>query len=297
MKIKPNAKIGLFYGVASFTMWGLFPVYFKLLSNVGATEGLAHRLFWSVIFLYFFIVFTHKTKSLTRILHKRKLVKKLLISGVFITLNWGIYIYAVFSSQILEASLGQLINPLFFMFLGAIFLKERLNLAAKISIFIVFVAIAIQIYALGKIPFISIFLPASFAIYGLLKKRLQIPPMEGLFIETMMFLPLTLGYVIYLEFSGVGSFTHGYTWLLLILSGLVTIVPMITFNIAAKHLSLSTLGFLQYTTPTIGVFLAVLAYGEHLNNAKIASFILIWISIAIVSFDSYHRHKKHKPNA
>ena len=222
----------------------------------------------------------------TRNYPQQKNAQNALYNGAFYRIKLGIYIYAVNSDQILESGLGYFINPLFSMLLGAIFLKERLNLAGKISVFLVFIAIAIQIYSLGKLPFISIILPASFAIYGLLKKKLAVPSMEGLFVETMLLFPFALLYGLFLCGSGSAEFGLNRLAPIFIFSGIVTVLPLITFNLAAQKLSLSTLGFMQYISPTMQILIAVFMYGENLDFYKIISFIIIWIGIAIVSIDN-----------
>lgn len=287
---KKDENIAFFFGVLTFVMWGVFPIFFKQFGdNIGALEILSHRIIWSVVFLLIFIKIKGKMRNLRRILHLKKVVLMLMITGFFIASNWGIYIYAVNSGKILESGLGYLINPLFSMLLGAIFLKEKLSFSGKISVFLVFVAILIQFYALGKIPFISILLPASFAIYGLLKKKLAVPSMEGLFIETMLLFPFALFYVLFLTTFSQSHFNADKIGFLMICSGLVTIAPLITFNFAAQKLKLSTLGFLQYISPTSQILVAWLVYNEILDIYKIISFTLIWIGILIVSLDGLRR--------
>ncbi|MBR6952406.1 MAG: EamA family transporter RarD [Campylobacter sp.] len=283
---KNSQTTALILGISTFVMWGIFPIYFKMLEHASALEVLAHRIIWSVVFLLIFIKYKNRIRNLQEIIHNKKTLKTLFITGLFIASNWGIYIYAVNSDQILESGLGYFINPLFSMLLGAIFLKERLNLAGKISVFLVFIAIAIQIYSLGKLPFISIILPASFAIYGLLKKKLAVPSMEGLFVETMLLFPFALLYGLFLCGSGSAEFGLNRLAPIFIFSGIVTVLPLITFNLAAQKLSLSTLGFMQYISPTMQILIAVFMYGENLDFYKIISFIIIWIGIAIVSIDN-----------
>ncbi|MBO7369510.1 MAG: EamA family transporter RarD [Campylobacter sp.] len=283
---KNSQTTALILGISTFLMWGIFPIYFKMLEQASALEVLAHRIIWSVVFLLIFIKYKNRIRNLQEIFHNKKTLKTLFITGLFIASNWGIYIYAVNSDQILESGLGYFINPLFSMLLGAIFLKERLNLAGKISVFLVFIAIAIQIYSLGKLPFISIILPASFAIYGLLKKKLAVPSMEGLFVETMLLFPFALLYGLFLCGSGSAEFGLNHLAPIFIFSGIVTVLPLITFNLAAQKLSLSTLGFMQYISPTMQILIAVFMYGENLDFYKIISFIIIWIGIAIVSIDN-----------
>lgn len=290
MQKNPNT-LALITGIATFMMWGLFPIYFKLLENVPAIEVLAHRVVWSLLFLFMIIAYRKRIKNIIRYTGNKKLMRALFLTGVLIASNWGIYIYAVSTDRILYASLGYLINPLFSILLGAIFLKEKLSRPTKISICLVVAAIANEMYALGEIPFISLLLPGTFAIYGLLKKQIQIAAIDGLFFETMLIFPLAIIYLSFLEISGNGAFSFSKTGFLLAFSGIVTVLPLITFNFAAVHLKLQTIGFLQYISPIIAVLLAVFVYGEHLEMHKIISFAIILAGLAIVSLSGILRRK------
>lgn len=290
MQKNPNT-LALITGIATFMMWGLFPIYFKLLENVPAIEVLAHRVVWSLLFLFMIIAYRKRIKNIIRYTGNKKLMRALFLTGVLIASNWGIYIYAVSTDRILYASLGYLINPLFSILLGAIFLKEKLSKPTKISICLVVAAIANEMYALGEIPFISLLLPGTFAIYGLLKKQIQIAAIDGLFFETMLIFPLAIIYLSFLGISGNGAFSFSKTGFLLAFSGIVTVLPLITFNFAAVHLKLQTIGFLQYISPIIAVLLAVFVYGEHLEMHKIISFAIILAGLAIVSLSGILRRK------
>ncbi|WP_456057877.1 EamA family transporter RarD [Campylobacter hominis] len=290
MQKNPNT-LALITGIATFMMWGLFPIYFKLLENVPAIEVLAHRVVWSLLFLFMIIAYRKRIKNIIRYTGNKKLMRALFLTGVLIASNWGIYIYAVSTDRILYASLGYLINPLFSILLGAIFLKEKLSRPTKISICLVVVAIANEMYALGEIPFISLLLPGTFAIYGLLKKQIKIAAIDGLFFETMLIFPLAIIYLSFLGISGNGAFSFSKTGFLLAFSGIVTVLPLITFNFAAVHLKLQTIGFLQYISPIIAVLLAVFVYGEHLEMHKIISFAIILAGLAIVSLSGILRRK------
>lgn len=290
MQKNPNT-LALIAGIATFMMWGLFPIYFKLLENVPAIEVLAHRVVWSLLFLFMIIAYRKRIKNIIRYTGNKKLMRALFLTGVLIASNWGIYIYAVSTDRILYASLGYLINPLFSILLGAIFLKEKLSRPTKISICLVVVAIANEMYALGEIPFISLLLPGTFAIYGLLKKQIKIAAIDGLFFETMLIFPLAIIYLSFLGISGNGAFSFSKTGFLLAFSGIVTVLPLITFNFAAVHLKLQTIGFLQYISPIIAVLLAVFVYGEHLEMHKIISFAIILAGLAIVSLSGILRRK------
>ena len=281
---------GIAFALSTFFMWGVFPVYFKLLADVGAVQVLAHRILWSAIILFALLYFSSKLRQVFRLLSIKKVALNLLASGVLISINWGVYIWAVERGQILETSLGYFINPLFSILLGAIFLKERLSKASKISLFIVVIAICVQIYDLGSLPFISLILPASFAFYGLIRKKVRVPSTHGLFVETMLTLPFALGFLLYLWSVGEARLDFDSTGFFLAFSGVVTILPLLTFNSAAKYLRLSTLGFFQYLSPSISFLLAIFLYNEPLGMLKLASFVLIWASLAI---NIIYNLKKH----
>lgn len=291
MQIKEQ-NLGLMYGAMTYLMWGLFPIYFKLLGSVKSSEILANRIFWASVFLFLLIKFRKKGRNLKLILLNKKTTISLITAGFFVCSNWGIYIYAVNTDRILETSLGYFINPLMSMILGAIILKERLNKVGKISVFIVVIAISVQIYSLGKLPLISLMLPATFAIYGVIKKRLSVPTIEGLFVETCFLAIFAFLYIII--FGDVLRVNFGFSLngLLLILSGLVTMVPLLTFNEAALRIKLITLGFLQYISPSISMLVAIFIYGEELSIYKLISFILIWFSLILVSLDAIIHLKK-----
>ena len=281
---------GIAFALSTFFMWGVFPIYFKLLADVGAVQVLAHRILWSAIILFALLYFSSKLRQVFRLLSIKKVALNLLASGVLISINWGVFIWAVERGQILETSLGYFINPLFSILLGAIFLKERLSKASKISLFIVVIAICVQIYDLGSLPFISLILSASFAFYGLIRKKVRVPSTHGLFVETMLTLPFALGFLLYLWSVGEARLDFDSTGFLLAFSGVVTILPLLTFNSAAKYLRLSTLGFFQYLSPSISFLLAIFLYNEPLGMLKLASFMLIWASLAI---NIIYNLKKH----
>ena len=280
---------GFILALATFIMWGVFPIFFKFIEGIAATEALAHRIIWSALILLVILIITKRLNSVKRIAKIKKVTLTLAITGALIASNWGVFIYAINQNEILATSLGYFINPLFSILLGAIILKEELSPALKLSIFIVFIAIGVQIYAIGNLPLISIILPLSFALYGLLRKRLGVRTFEGLFIETIILTPFALLYLIYLTINNSGEFGMNFNGIMLFLSGFVTILPLLTFNASTKYLKLSTIGFLQYISPTLSMIIAVFIYNETLDFYKIISFALIWISLAIATISNLRR--------
>lgn len=284
-----STQKGFILALATFIMWGVFPIFFKFIEGIAATEVLAHRIIWSALILLVILIITKRLNSVKRIAKIKKVTLTLAITGALIASNWGVFIYAINQNEILATSLGYFINPLFSILLGAIILKEELSPALKLSIFIVFIAIGVQIYAIGNLPLISIILPLSFALYGLLRKKLGVRTFEGLFIETIILTPFALLYLIYLTINNSGEFGMNFNGIMLFLSGFVTILPLLTFNASTKYLKLSTIGFLQYISPTLSMIIAVFIYNETLDFYKIISFALIWISLAIATISNLRR--------
>ena len=287
--MEENRTKGLMLAFATFFMWGVFPIFFKLIKDVDAVQILAHRVVWSFLLLLVFLCFTHRLKNVARLLSTPKIALTLLCTGLLISTNWGIYIYAVNSDQILATSLGYFINPLFSVLLGALFLRERLSAAAKFSLLLAFAAIGVQIYALGRLPIISLVLPLSFAFYGLIRKKVKVPSFEGLFCETALMLLPALAFLIYCALKGSGAFGFSASGALLFASGLITILPLLTFAVSTQHLPLSTIGFMQYISPSMSMLIAVFIYGEELETYKILSFSLIWFGLAVVGLDGLRR--------
>lgn len=292
MKIGNETTKGVIYGLATFIMWGVFPIYFKFLQNVGSVEILAHRIIWSFIILIILLRIKQKLSNLKILFNDKKLIFMLFLCGLLIATNWGIFIYAIETDRILQTSLGYFINPLLSILLAAIFLKEKLSFAAKFSVFLAFLAICIQVISMGELPIISIILPLSFAFYGLLHKKISVPSLEGLFIETMLIFPIGIAYLSYLGVNSQSSFGFSLNGLLLMISGFITILPLLTFNSAAIRLNLSTVSYMQYISPTISMLIAVFLYNEELSCSKIISFSLIWLGLFIVSFDGIKRKKQ-----
>ncbi|QCD45141.1 EamA family transporter RarD [Campylobacter mucosalis] len=290
--LQNESQKGFLYAFLAFFSWGvLFPIFFSLYDGVGSYEILAHRIIWSAIFMAIFLSFSSKLKETILILKQKRIRNALLLSGFLISLNWWIYVYAVGSGQILEASLGYFINPLMNMLLGAIVLKERLNFVGKIAVGIVALAVLFQIYTIGSLPLIAIFLPLSFAIYALVRKKVKVPAMQGLFIETLLVFPFAVLYFVFINFNATNHFSLSLNGLLMVLSGLITIFPLVAFNAAAARISLTSLGFMQYLSPTLSACVAVILFNEVLSLNRAVSFGLIWLAIGIVSFDLIIRRK------
>lgn len=293
-----QTKIGILCAIGAFFMWGVFPIYFKVLEHISAYELLAHRIVWSFVILLIVIFLLRLFKQVKNVLKDRKNIIILFITSLLISSNWLLYIIAVVNGHIAETSLGYFINPLVNIFLGMIFLKERPDIFQKIAILLVVIALLQEIIYLGKVPYISLGLAFSFGFYGLLRKKVNVNAFAGLFIETTLITPLALFYIIF--FIGVSQtayFDNLTTASLLMISGPITVIPLLLFAAAAARLKLSTIGFIQYLSPTVSFLLAVLVYNETLTTQRAITFILIWISLIIVSIGSIIKNKKDKKHA
>lgn len=280
--IKESTKLGYFYAALAFIMWGVFPVFFKFFPpEIGALEILASRIFFSIFLLAFIIVALKRVHALKALLKDSKKRLGLLVGGILISTNWGVFIYAVTKGQIVQTSLGYFINPLMSILLGVLVLGERLGRAGACATFLVAVAISTQIIAAGEFPMVSLVLPLSFALYGLNKKRLNVGAIEGLFVETIMLLPFVLGYGVYLYINDSFHFGLDFNGFLLASSGVITVLPLLAFGAASTKIPLSSIGYMQYISPTISLLIAIFLYHEVVNISTKVSFALIWLALII----------------
>jgi len=281
-------QIGIFYAIIAFLFWGLVPIYFKQVSNVEPFEVLIHRVIFSVIVLLIMLGIAKQFHLIKPIVKNKNSLKYLFLSAILVSLNWLIFIYAISQDKILEASLGYYINPLISIFFGYIFFKESLNTNQKIAISIATISVLIQLFTLGKLPLISIGLALSFALYGVVRKKVNIASLPGLFIETLLLLPFALIYLFYIIYNGQSAIIIGssYTIFMLSLAGIITVLPLLWFNSATIRINISTIGMLQYIGPSVAFMVAIFIYEEPLNIAKLFTFILIWIALAVFSYDS-----------
>lgn len=294
MKNLSQQAQGFIYAILAFSFWGLVPIYFKALSSVSPGEVLAHRIIWSVILLLGVIIVSRQfgaLRILTKDLHK---IKYLVLSSLLVSTNWLVFIWAVSNNMLTEASLGYYINPLVNFALGVLFFKERPNVAQVIAIVLAVLAIVYQVLSIGSLPIVSLILAFSFAFYGLVRKKVNIPSVTGLYIETLILFPLALLYFIYLVSLGKNAFTIplDYTSYVLLLAGVITVVPLLWFNSAATKISLIHIGFFQYIGPTISFSLAIFVYDEPFSSEKLVTFMLIWLALLVFSLDAYRGRKK-----
>lgn len=278
-------KSGLVYALISYGIWGVFPLYWKILLHVPSQQILAHRIVWSLLFL-FVILAWRRERLFLQYLSSPKTLGTLILTGALIGTNWFTYIYAVNNDHIVDASLGYYINPIVNVFLGTVFLKERLNRMQVIALAFAFAGVGFLTFHYGKLPIISLILAFTFGLYGLIRKKANLQSMPGLMVETLLLAPVALWYLWHVNSQGIGAFSHQSLLFdaLLILGGPVTALPLFWFGIAATRIPLSTLGFIQYLSPTIQLFIGIFIFSEPFNLAYLTSFMLVWVGLGIYTY-------------
>lgn len=284
-----EVRRGSLAAIGAYLIWGLTPIYFKALASVGAAEIIAHRVLWSVALLAGVLLLAKQGEGFQVIRRSPRILGGLAISALLVTSNWLVYVWAINAGHVLEASLGYYINPLVTVLLGALVLRERMNRWQKTAFSLATLGVINQIFHVGALPWVALFLATSFALYGLARKRLAIDPITGLLVETLLAAPLAVAYLMWLANVGTMAFSN-QDWsvdLLLASAGLVTSLPLVMFAFAARRLRLATMGFLQYLAPTLMFILGVAVYGEPFGSGRLATFALIWTGLAIFSWDAW----------
>jgi chloramphenicol-sensitive protein RarD len=280
-----SALMGFIYGLAAYIAWGFLPLYWKLLDLIPATEILAHRITWSFFFVLIMIIVQGQWDSFKSILRDINTLKRLMVASMLITINWGTYIWAVNNGHVIEASMGYYINPLIVVLLGVMVLKEKLNLWQGVSLVFACIGVGIMTVQYGKFPWIAITLALSFGLYGLSKKLIKVSSLMGLATETILIMPLALGFILFNQIQGVGALGSMpiKETILLLCAGVATATPMLWFAKGTKRIQLSTMGFLQYISPTISLILGIVVFKETFTTAHLISFGFIWCGLLIYS--------------
>jgi chloramphenicol-sensitive protein RarD len=278
----PSARLGLVCGIGAYTIWGFIPIYFHAVAYVAPLIVLCHRVVWSVLFMGLLVSVRGEWTPIRAALRSRRNVVLLSAGAVLIAMNWLIFIYAVTTKQLLQASLGYFINPLLSVALGMIFLRERLRGWQWLAVGIAAAAVVnLSLHGTG-FPWIAVTLAGSFGFYGLVRKKVNINSQHGLMIESAILLPLAIATLFLRQNEPL---SRG-TWGLLSLSGVITAVPLLFFGTAVRRLKLSTMGFLQYIGPSLQFLVAIVLFREPLERAKVGSFMLCWVAIAVYVIDS-----------
>ncbi|MGF9979230.1 EamA family transporter RarD [Viridibacillus arvi] len=293
-------KKGILSALGAYIIWGIFPLYWKGLQHVASEEVLAGRVIWSFILTLIFVVILKQGKMLLvdfkQLWQHPKSFWLLVTAAYLISLNWFLYIWAVNNNHIVESSLGYYMNPLVSVLLGIFFLKEKLSKAQVMSFVIAAIGVLILVISYGQIPWLSFGLALTFGVYGLLKKKVLVDATRGLVLETFFILPVAVAYYIYVYLHGNISFLHTdmKTDVLIIGTGIVTAVPLILFATGAQKIPLYLVGFIQYVSPTIMLFLGVIVYGESFSGIDLLSFSLIWVALILFSITKIIEVRKSK---
>jgi chloramphenicol-sensitive protein RarD len=288
---------GILYGIGAYTMWGLLPIYWKSLHQMPALEILANRMVWSLVFVVILLIIRRHWSWLPSALRNRRILITYLGTASLLAINWFTYIWAVNAGFIIETSLGYFINPLLNVILGILFLHERLRVGQVIALCLVVLGVTYLTVVYGSFPWIAITLALTFGFYGLLRKTGSLESMEGLTFETAVYFIPAVAYLLFLNANGSGSLANGdpQVTILLVGTGLVTGIPLILFGAAAKRITMTNLGLLQYIAPTLQFLLGVFVYQEEFNQARLIGFALIWSALIVYSIEGLW-HNRGKAN-
>lgn len=290
-------RVGLAFAAAAYLQWGLYPFYFKALQDIAAFEIVAHRVLWSLVLLACLLPFGGGWRMALEALRDRRRLAGLAVTTLLISVNWVVYVAAVNGGHVQDASLGYFLGPLISVALAVVVLKERLSRVQLAAVLLAAAAVLNLIVQLRVVPMAALFMGVSFSLYGLLRKRLAVGPVPGLFLECLLALPLALVVLAWLAADGSLVFPApmATTNLLLLLGGAFTVGPLLCFNIGAKRVGLATIGLMQYIAPTMLFVESVLLFGEPLSRWRLVTFIVIWTALALYTADSLLRARRVAP--
>lgn len=280
--------LGFLCAAGSYVLWGLLPLYLKMVAHIPVWEFVAHRIVWSVPIAALVVLWLRRSADIRMVLRTPRMLAMGALTSAIVTLNWSTYVWAIGAGRTLEASLGYYINPLFSILLGATLLGEKLDRWQWGAIGLAVIAVAVLTFEGGGIPWVSIMLAVTWGFYALFKKTLPIGPVEGFLLEVLILSIPALAYIAWVETSGIGHFgdTGWHDTLLLLGAGLVTAVPLILYASGAKLLRLSTIAVMQYIAPTIAFLIAVLVFKEPFGQSRLVAFIFIWMSLVIYTWSA-----------
>ena len=279
-------KLGLVYGLGAYVLWGLFPLYWPLLKPATSPEIVSHRAVWTMVFCFIILAITKSLKSTLATFKRPKVAAKLFTASILVSINWLIYIWATNNGHVVEASLGYYINPLIAIAFGIILLKERMRPLQWVSVSVATIGVLVLTIDYGRLPWVAFGVALSWGTYGLIKKQLGLGAVEGLAIETLIaFIPYC-AYLVFLGSAGEGQFGQGVSiTILLISAGAVTAIPLLLFNASTTRLPLTTIGLLQYITPTLTFIIGVWVNHEVMSTARWVGFFIIWIALFALAYD------------
>ncbi|MEN3160371.1 EamA family transporter RarD [Alkalimonas sp. NCh-2] len=297
MSLTREQKLGGLAAICAYTLWGIAPLYFKQIAEIPSLEILVHRIVWSCLLLLLVVVAIRQWSQVLAVVRQPKLMSLLLLTSLLLGFNWWLFIWAVNQNHMLDASLGYYINPLLNVLLGMVFLGERLRRMQWFALGLAACAVLYQVLSYGAFPWIAVALAGSFAVYGLLRKKLAVNAIIGLLLESLLLLPLAVWYWWFVADSYAVNLLHN-NWtlnLLLMAAALVTTVPLLCFIAGARRLQLSTMGFFQYIGPSLMFVFGVWLYQEPLAQERLITFAVIWTALLIYSLDALHANRKAHP--
>lgn len=290
----PDQRSGFLFGFGAYFLWGVFPLYWRLLDHSGAVEVLAHRIVWSLLSILLLAFALRRTAQLRAILGDRRRLSALVIASALISVNWGTYIWGVHNGYVVEMSLGYFITPLFSVLLGVILLKERLRTTQWVAIGIAFAAVVVLTIENGRPPYVALVLAFSFGFYGFTKKKANAGAVEGMAIESAAVVPLALAMIVALGIRGESTVTSNGTgyFLLAVLAGPVTAIPLLMFGAAAIRISMTALGLLNYVAPIMQLAIGVLVFREPMSSLRWAGFALVWVALVVLTVDGLTQRRR-----
>jgi chloramphenicol-sensitive protein RarD len=294
MKRWQESTKGLFYATMAFICWGFVPLYYRLIDEIPPLEILAHRVVWTAITLGIALPLVGRTREFFAVFRQPKTLLYLLVTAPLIGGNWTVFTWAVVSGHVLDTAMGYFINPLFTVVLGVVFLRERLRAAQLVAVCLAAGGVVWLVVQTGSLPWVALLLPLFFGLYGLVRKQVDVDSLNGLLIETLFLTPVALGYIVYLSAKGLGNFgTDSTTSLLIMLSGTVTLVPLVLFASAVRRIKYTTVGFLQYTGPSITFLLGLFVFHEDFGSAQFVTYGLIWMALVVFTVESVVHVRRH----
>ena len=289
-------NLGLIYAFSAYIWWGFIPVFWKQLDHISSAEIVMHRMVWSCVIVLVMIMFMRQWREFSALFSQPKVMLRLLIASALMTINWGVFIWAVNSGYLVETSMGYFINPLINVLFGVLFFAERLRKGQMFALSIAFVGVLYLVLTFGAFPWISFTLAITFALYSVTKKSITVPAAHGMGLETLFFIVPAIAYLIYIEANGSGQFTaSAFNASMLVLGGLFTLIPLLLFAAAAKKVTMTVLGMTQYIGPSLQLLIGVFIYNEPFGSERMIAFGLIWLALAVYSADQIrHRRRSRK---
>lgn len=285
---------GVGYALGAYVIWGLLTIFWKQLAHVPALQLICHRIVWSCVLLTGYVAATGQAKKLFADAKSFKVLRIYAAAAIFVTTNWLIFVWSVNNGYVVESSLGYFINPLVSVLIGVIFLRERLRRGQWIAVALAGIGVVVVGFAYGAMPWIALALAFSFAFYGVIKKHASLSSIQGLTLETMIIFLPALGYLLYVESQHSGALLHTDTRtnLMLIATGIITIVPLLMFSTAARRIPLSVVGILQYIAPTIQFLIGIFMYHETVTQPQLIGFALVWAALGIFALDGWMTYQR-----